>query len=112
MCNCFTPKRAAKWAILNSFEVDMTFELVHGEFEEVVLATTLKGGRGLDQAFILARAFVNADSAEMYILAFQALFRRNEAVTGHAVEWRHIHTRGIEAVVLDMCKKQAHEIGV
>jgi len=51
----------------------------------------------------LARAFVNKDSAHMY----KNLMSQYQ----DGVKWMHIHNTGIEAVVLDMCHKQASGLG-
>ena len=51
-------------------------------------------------AIVLARVFVN-------LCLFQNIFPLIEETSGAAVQWQHIHGSGIEAVLVDMCNKQA-----
>jgi hypothetical protein len=56
---------------------------------------------------VLARVFVNSDTQKMYEYLFQNIFPLIEETSGAAVRWQHIHGSGIEAVLVDMCNKQA-----
>jgi hypothetical protein len=50
---------------------------------------------------------VNCDTQKMYENLFQDLFPLIEEASGTPVRWQHIHGSGIEAVLVDMCHKQA-----
>jgi hypothetical protein len=50
----------------------------------------------------------------MYERLFKVLFplvgrvgMGQEAPQNHGIDWNHVHHRGIEAVIVDMCAKQA-----
>ncbi|KAN0068919.1 hypothetical protein V8E54_013088 [Elaphomyces granulatus] len=47
----------------------------------------------------------------MYEYLFQNIFPLIEETSGAAVRWQHIHGSGIEAVLVDMCNKEASGLG-
>ncbi len=62
-------------------------------------------------AICLGRVYVNKDSATLYEDVFKMFFWRVQTVTKRKIKWRHIHNeKGIEAVIVDMCPKQASGI--
>ncbi|KAJ5128046.1 hypothetical protein N7448_008825 [Penicillium atrosanguineum] len=105
---CCTPEQAQYWSQIQFFQMDMTFKRVAGDINEVVFVTKDKI---LKQVIVLARVFVNCDSTEMYFELFKALFHKVTEVTQSPIQWYHIHQNGIQAVIVDMCAKQASGFG-
>ncbi|KAJ5684482.1 uncharacterized protein N7477_000827 [Penicillium maclennaniae] len=105
---CFTLAQAQYWAKIHFFQMDMTFKRVAGNINEVVFVTK---DDTLGQVIVLARVFVNCDSTEMYFELFKALFQKIAEVARSPVQWHHIHRNGIQAVIVDMCAKQASGFG-
>jgi hypothetical protein len=61
----------------------------------------------METFLVMAGAFVNSDSSDMYFQLFQRLFTLIQEVGILVIQGQHIYETGIEAVIDDMCNKQA-----
>ncbi|OXV06169.1 hypothetical protein Egran_06063 [Elaphomyces granulatus] len=86
----------------------MSFKRIAGDIKEIAFATM---DETIGSILVLARVFVNSDTQKMYEYLFQNIFPLIEETSGAAVRWQHIHGSGIEAVLVDMCHKQASGLG-
>jgi hypothetical protein len=106
--NCFNNRQASKFSAVKSFRIDMTFERVAGEINEVAIATM---DETLGSILALARVFVNSDTKVMYEHLFRDLSPLIEEASGAPIWWKHIHGSGVKVVQADMCHKQASGLG-
>ena len=58
-------------------------------------------------AVVVARAFINSQSAAAHHILFRRIFAFAEADTGCAVRFRHIHGEGFDTFMADGHKGQA-----
>ncbi|KAM5443968.1 hypothetical protein MaudCBS49596_008059 [Microsporum audouinii] len=93
---------------ISSFQVDMTFKKIAGEINliDFIYVDPL-----INRVITIGRVLVNKNSSLMYKKVFECFFRTIEEITNTPVQWGHIHGKGIQAVVTDMCSKQASGLG-
>ncbi|OXV08157.1 hypothetical protein Egran_04080 [Elaphomyces granulatus] len=113
---CFTANQARQFCKVRSFQMDMTFKRVAGRVKEIAFVNM---NETTGKAITLARAFVCTDTEAMYEKLFKVLFplvgrigMGQEITQNHGIDWYHLHHRGIEAVIVDMCAKQAKGLGM
>ncbi|CAG8219168.1 unnamed protein product [Penicillium olsonii] len=105
---CMTIQQAEYLAKAKFFACDMTFKRVTGSIREIILTTECPH---IGKNAILCRVFVNSDSAECYYQTFTSIFRIASRLAKQPIHWKYIHNTGIEAVLVDMCNKQAAGLG-
>ncbi|KAJ9364238.1 hypothetical protein DTO280E4_2001 [Paecilomyces variotii] len=108
---CFSQEQSVAFSKQRSFQVDMTYKRTGNGFNEVVFATMPET---VGNAVVLARVFVNKDSTTMYTKLFEKIFPLLAATSNsssHRFNWWHIDGSGIQAVITDMCHKQAAGLG-
>jgi len=58
-------------------------------------------------AFVIARGFINSQSAQAHRILFNHIFSIAEQDTGCPIQFRHIHGTGWDTVIADAHKGQA-----
>jgi hypothetical protein len=122
MIQCFFIEALKYLAQQEVFEVDMSFKRVAGPLNEVVFAKFVEKIEHSQYflivyyvanssiAMVFARIFINSDTRDGYAHLFKSFFTlANEKLVPFnlKIQWHHIHSTGLKAIVSDMCHKQA-----
>lgn len=115
---CIYKQQAEIFLDYQDFEVDMSFKRVldAGAFKEIIFARhiTAQGKsilqRNLNQwsrtdhrlVMTFGRAFIDFKSEIAFKQMFKAFFSSVERLTGRQLLWKHLHSTGIRAAVMDM----------
>ncbi|KAJ6133753.1 hypothetical protein N7523_000075 [Penicillium sp. IBT 18751x] len=106
---CALDSQLRIWGGLDTFEVNISFKRVNGDFNEVIFATYLpQHGR----IVTLCRAFMNQESPLAYQMLFTYVLQLLEDVLEAPTNFYHLHNRGFKAIVVDMCYQQMKGLGL